>query len=105
MIIDEPGQTLLYENDRIRIWEELLPVGEQAARLHRHEHQFMPIVVEGGTIEFVDENGAVAFTRTLGPGSLGWRSADDVPFIHGGRNLGDSPIRVIVVEDIGLGTS
>lgn len=103
MIADEPGQTLLYENDRIRIWEEVLPVGEQTARLHRHAHQFMPIIVEGGTAELVDETGAVEFTATLERGSLGWRSADDVPFVHGGRNLGDTPIRVIVVEDIGVG--
>jgi hypothetical protein len=101
MIAEEPGQTLLFENDRIRIWEELLPIGEQTTRLHRHAHQFMPIVVGGGTIEVRDETGAVVFTGELGAGPLGWRAADDVPFVHGARNLGDVPIRVIVVEDTG----
>ena len=37
----------------------------------------------------------------LEPGPLGWRAADQVPLVHGGRNVGDTDIRVIVVEDIG----
>lgn len=101
MIGDDPGQRLLYENDRVRIWEEVLEVGEESARLHRHQHQFMPIVVDGGRIELADETGAITATRDLGRGPLDWRSADEVPFVHGGRNVGDAPIRVIVVEDIG----
>lgn len=101
MIVNDPGQRLLYESPRIRIWEEILPVGEQAPRLHHHEYQFMPIIVDGGPIEFFDESGAPEGTRALARGPLGWRDADQVPFIHGGRNAGDTEIRVIVVEDLG----
>jgi hypothetical protein len=101
MIADEPGQRLLYENDRLRIWEEVLPVGEQVARLHHHRYQFMPIVVAGGPAEGFDENGAMEGTWVLEPGSLGWRGTDQVPFAHGGRNAGDTEIRIIVVEDLG----
>lgn len=101
MIADDPGQRLVYENQRIRIWEEVLPVGEESARLHRHRFQFMPIIVEGGHIEFADETGAVEGTRILARGPLGWRAADQVPFVHGARNVGDTEIRVIVVEDVG----
>ena len=82
------------------IWEEVLPVGAESARLHRHRFQFMPIV-GGGPIEIADETGAVEGTRILARGPLGWRAADQVPFVHGARNVGDTEIRVIVVEDVG----
>jgi hypothetical protein len=101
MIADDPGQRLLYKNDRIRIWEEILPVGEETARLHRHQYQFMPIIVDGGSIEFANDTGEVEGTWDLGRGPLDWRTADQVPFVHGGRNVGDTEIRVIVVEDLG----
>lgn len=101
MIADDPGQRLLYENERVRIWDEVLPVGEERARVHHHRYQFMPIIVDGGPIEFVDETGAVEGTHVLARGPLAWRSSEHVPFVHGGRNVGDTEIRVIVVEDLG----
>jgi hypothetical protein len=52
-------------------------------------------------VEFTDESGTVERSAVLDRGPLGWRSADVVPFVHGGRNAGDSDIRVIIVEDRG----
>ncbi|TXL78140.1 hypothetical protein FHP25_08025 [Vineibacter terrae] len=45
----DPG-TLLFENDRIRIWELIMKPGE-ICNWHVHEHDHLLVVVDGATIE------------------------------------------------------
>lgn len=57
----------------------------------------MPTVGAGGAVEAFDETGAMVNSWTLEPG-LGWRGPNEVPFAHGGRNIGETEIGVIVVR-------
>jgi quercetin dioxygenase-like cupin family protein len=47
--LGDPG-TLLFENDRVRIWELIMKPGE-TCNWHVHEHDHLLVVFEGASIE------------------------------------------------------
>jgi len=49
---DKPGpqETLLFENERVRIWELVLPPGE-ACNWHTHSEDHILIIVDGASTE------------------------------------------------------
>jgi quercetin dioxygenase-like cupin family protein len=47
---------LLYENDRVKVWEMRLEPGE-ASDLHRHDFEYFFVVVEGESIDADFANG------------------------------------------------
>jgi hypothetical protein len=49
LVLGDPG-TLLFENDRIRIWELIMKPGE-TCNWHVHEHDHLLVVIEGASIE------------------------------------------------------
>ena len=42
--------TLLFENERVKVWEMLLEPGE-ASDLHRHDFEYFFVVLEGESID------------------------------------------------------
>ena len=99
------GTTLLFENDRVRVWELRLEPGERSDR-HHHRHDYVMIQLEGDEIsaEFEPDSedafgGATFPDRTIAgpvaPGSVVWGGA-------GGKetavNIGTATFREIVVE-------
>ena len=46
------GGTVLFEDDRVRLWELVLQPGE-ASDLHRHDHDYYLLVVEGDYVAAV----------------------------------------------------
>jgi mannose-6-phosphate isomerase-like protein (cupin superfamily) len=90
------GTELLFENDRVRVWEMILQPGEESP-LHMHEGDYVFVYVtpenkikafvegkEGPESEFAD--GFVQYTE-VGPGT--W---------HKIRNVGDKVHRQILFE-------
>ena len=53
----EVGTKLLYENDKVRIWEIDLAPGEETA-MHHHELDYSVIVVEGDRFAGVPQEGS-----------------------------------------------
>jgi len=52
MATDELGDVatrVLFDNDRVRVWEMVLQPGERSAR-HRHDHDYMMVFLEGDRI-------------------------------------------------------
>lgn len=49
VVLGDPG-TLLFENDRIRIWELVMKPGE-TCNWHVHEYDHLLVVTEGASIE------------------------------------------------------
>ena len=47
---------LLFENDRVRVWEMVLEPG-QSSDWHRHEHPYVLCIVDGDTVDAVMEDG------------------------------------------------
>lgn len=99
------GTTLLFENDRVRVWELRLEPGERSD-LHHHESDYVMVQLEGDRIaaEFEPDStdgfgGASMPDRVIEgpvtPGLAVWGSA-------GGKetavNTGEETFREIIVE-------
>ena len=95
---DNIGTALLFENDRVRVWDLALAPGEWLEKhIHRNDYLFM--VVDGGSLRHVDPENPqndrdVQF------------EANKVVFLEAGEgqvherlvNTGDTPYRNIIVE-------
>lgn len=95
---EQVGTRLLFENERVRVWDLALAPGE-ALEKHIHRHDFLFVVIAGGSLRHVDpdhpENDrAVRYED------------DQVVFIeaNGGTvhnrliNVGTTPYRNLIVE-------
>ncbi|PQV63509.1 hypothetical protein B1R32_11170 [Abditibacterium utsteinense] len=92
------GTRLLFENERVRVWDLALEPGEWLEK-HLHREDFLFIVVNGGSLRHVDpqhpendravnyEDDLVVF-REAGEGTLHQRLV----------NVGNEPYRNLVVE-------
>ena len=73
--MSEVGTKLVFENDRIKVWEFTLAPGETiGAHTHKHDYFFYPL--EGSTLEVTRANGRVDHVR-LEPGSVYYRVRGD----------------------------
>ncbi len=97
--MDQVGSRILFENERVRIWEFKLEPGE-TGNLHRHEHDYILVQIEG------DRMAVVPDASTSGEYDE-YQEADVVPGQHfwiekGGveraRNVGQKPYHEILVE-------
>ena len=97
--MDRVGSKVLFENERVRIWEFKLEPGE-TGNLHRHEHDYILVQIEG------DRMAVVPDASTSGEYDE-YQEADVVPGQHfwiekGGveraRNVGQKPYHEILVE-------
>jgi beta-alanine degradation protein BauB len=96
----DPGTKVLFENDRIRVWEMKLGPGE-TSHAHKHMNDYVFIYSEPSTIEtdFLDgrlnprsyEEGFTCFS------AVGASGLDP----HRIRNLADEPHRHVIVEILG----
>jgi hypothetical protein len=97
--LGDVGTTMLFENDRVRVWQVRLAPGEQGAA-HRHELDHLLVQVAGDRIAVVPE------PDTEGP-FADYLEADVVPGAvvavpRGGvevaRNVGQQPYLEVIVE-------
>ena len=93
------GTRLLFENERVRVWDLALQPGE-AMEKHVHRLDYFFVVIEGGALRFVDpDNPAndrdVHFETDL----IRFHEAEDGGSVHNRLvNVGDKPYRNLVVE-------
>ncbi len=93
------GDRLLYENDRVRVWELSLEPGQES-HSHQHPHDYLMICIEGDKVAGKAEPGQ----------DLPYDDFIDIPtepghtlFVKGGTvetavNTGTKPYRNILVE-------
>jgi hypothetical protein len=91
------GTRLLFENDRVKVWEIALPPGARAP-FHHHVHPYFYVCVSPGRVrtrfpnghyvEGDEEIGGVAFMEHSG----------EQPGIHDLENVGETTIRYTTVE-------
>jgi mannose-6-phosphate isomerase-like protein (cupin superfamily) len=86
---------LLFENDRVRVVESVIPSGETTA-VHTHRRPNVQYIVHGSRIVRRDADGVVTSEGTqLEDASTLW--SDPIP-PHTVENVGAEELRVIVVE-------
>ena len=104
-VMSNVGTNLLFENDRVRIWDLRLAPGESTG-LHRHTSDYFYVVIGGGTLQGADENGNKDAPRTMADGEVHFRNVD-VEAIHEAINVGSADWRNIVVElkDVGCASA
>lgn len=87
---------VLLENDRVRIWEMQLEPG-QASALHRHELDYMLIILEGDRIAGVPGPGMTRSAREAAvvPGQVIYLGRGETEWAV---NRGSRPYREIIVE-------
>jgi hypothetical protein len=97
--MDQVGTTLLFENERVRIWEMRLDSGETGP-LHRHDLDYVLVQIEGDRMAVVPD-------ASTGGEYNEYMEADVIPGQHfwipkGGveraRNVGQETYREILVE-------
>ena len=91
------GGTLLFEDDRVKIWELILEPGE-ASDLHRHDHDYYLVISEGDLVagiahatsdvdSFVGKVPVIGNTVAVPKGATEWA-----------LNVGEKRYREILIE-------
>ena len=94
----EPGpvaQRVLFENDRVRVWEIVLEPGEELA-VHTHELDYVIVTIESSDMEVREHTGELRRTG-MGPGETSWTSVG-AGQTHHLKNVGTRRFRNRVIE-------
>lgn len=95
-IADEVGSKLLFENDKVRVWDLRLEPG-QSTGLHRHLHDYLYVVIGDGVLQGVGADGDAGEARPMADGEVRFREVDGED-VHEAINRGEEPWRNIIVE-------
>lgn len=88
---------LQFENDRVKSWKTIIRPN-QPLELHRHDHGRAVIVLKGGTLQVLDEDGNRVDVYQWEDGEAYWLDPDPPGELHGDLNEGPGTMEVIVVE-------
>jgi len=103
------GSHVVYEDDKIKVWEFNLEPGEQTP-VHTHEMEYIFYVIDGTTLEVFDADNNQLPTLELADGDvIALRIEGEelvvignedlrVPVTHSARNAGPRRYREILVE-------
>jgi hypothetical protein len=92
------GTRLIFEDDRVRIWEIVLEPGQDAPT-HTHLLDYTTVTIEGSTLERLNGDGTVDRHEAIPGRTLRWYQSTP---IHGLRNVGTTRFRNVIVEVKGL---
>ena len=97
------GTNILFENDRIRVWEMVLAAGESCPT-HRHMNDHLLLYAEPATIRAQVEGQPVI--QHVEDGLVSYRAVgnDGLP-AHSITNVGDASSRHFIIELLGPSTS
>jgi len=98
-VTTDVGTRLLFENDRVRVWDLSLEPGDGSG-LHRHTNDYFYVVIGGGTLARGNPDGSRGEPRTMIDGEVHFRSIEDAD-VHEAINVGETTWRNIVVELVG----
>jgi len=95
-VSSEVGTRLLFENERVRVWDLRLAPGE-STDVHRHGSDYFYVVIGDGNLQRIGDDGSEGPSRQMQDGEVHFRHVDGQD-IHAARNVGPAPWRNIVVE-------
>jgi beta-alanine degradation protein BauB len=97
-ISEQIAGSILFENDRVRIWEDKAGPGETKP-LHVHNKPYVTVILAGEQGETVGEDGRTLRTfEGLEPGQSHPTGPEDLPAVHAMRNTGSSELSVLIIE-------
>jgi quercetin dioxygenase-like cupin family protein len=87
---------VLVDNDRVRVWEMTLAPGEASA-LHRHDLDYMIVLLEGDRIAAVPGPGSTRAPRAadVTPGRVVYLARGEAEWAV---NVGEKPYRELLIE-------
>lgn len=88
----EVGTKLVFENERVRVWEFTLAPGETIGT-HQHDSDYFFYPIEGGTLEVTRASGVTR--ATLEAGKVYYRQGGDA---HAAKNVSANRYHEILVE-------
>jgi beta-alanine degradation protein BauB len=98
-VLGPMGDRIVFENERVRIWELVIPPGGDS-NVHEHEHDYVLVILGGDRVAAVQEPGSVTalpeyFEADVVPGQ-----AVFVPrgAVETARNVGNEPYSEIIIE-------
>ena len=90
------GTKLLFENDRVRVWDLRLAPG-QSTGLHRHTSDYLYVVIGDGKLQARSGDDEPRPAMEMKDGEVRFREIDGED-VHEAINAGDTPWRNIIVE-------
>lgn len=93
----EVGTRLLFENDRVRVWEIVLEPGRRTP-FHRHVHPYFYVCASPGRVRTRFPNGYYVEGDEEAGGFAFMEHAPENPGIHDLENVGDTTVRYTTVE-------
>ena len=95
------GTKLLFENERVRVWDLRLAPGETLPA-HRHELDYLYVVIGDGSLQTGYPDGTADPPREMQDGDVRFRAVKSPDgasrATHSATNVGQTPWRNIVVE-------
>jgi quercetin dioxygenase-like cupin family protein len=95
-VSEDVGTRLLFENDRVRVWDLRLEPGESTG-LHRHTSDYLYVVIGDGTLQTCYPDGTSDSPRDMRDGDVRFREFESAA-VHAAVNRGEKTWRNIVVE-------
>jgi quercetin dioxygenase-like cupin family protein len=95
-VTSDVGTRLLFENDRVRVWDLCLQPGESTG-LHRHESDYLYVVIGDGTLQGKNTDGSDRPVQHMPDGEVRFREIEGEE-VHEAVNVGDRQWRNIIVE-------
>jgi hypothetical protein len=94
------GTALLFENDRVRVWEFRLEPGARGP-FHAHTHPYFWTCVDEGMARQRSADGVVRVRRYARDETQFWDQRPDAPTLHDLENVGKTVLRFVTVELLG----
>lgn len=93
------GDTIVFENDRVRIWELTLAPGADS-NVHQHEHDYVLVILDGDRVAAVQEPDTASslppyFESAVTPGSAVFVERGGIEIA---RNVGTEPYHEFIIE-------
>jgi beta-alanine degradation protein BauB len=98
-VLGPMGDRVVFENDRVRIWELTIPPGHDS-NIHRHDLDYILVILGGDRVAAQQEpdTGSTLpeyFEADVTPGSVVYVERGGV---ETARNVGDVPYSEIIIE-------
>jgi hypothetical protein len=91
------GQTLVSENDLVRVWHVGLEPGELFG-FHRHELDYCWIAINAGRSRSISSNGSVVETEYKAGDCKVFAFAENEGMVHDLTNIGDTSLAFTTIE-------
>ena len=104
MAAEPVGTSVLFENDRVRVWEMVLPPGASCPS-HRHDHDYLMLYTTPSVIAATLDDGRPVLQH-LDPGMVAYRAVGAAGLApHAITNAGQETSHHFVVELLGPSTT